>query len=181
MIFISWSRECGQLRLRKQLLFVKIIIDVNYFHKTLCKTFWIGLIFWIGQCSEYTEAQNKPGFWIRFWCWICQGSGYTTVKMSGLHKVLKMPEYVWIIHGYAWLCLNKLKSVWMAFVLHLFIVILYLKETYTVFLKSKNLIFPIVAGSIWFCVFLEWIFLQVRFQIHCYFCGPRVRESWYIQ
>ena len=69
---------------------------------------------------------NKPGLWI------CQGSeyasgseyvkgsGYTTVlNMPGLHRVLNMPEYAWIIPGYAWLCVNVLKCVW---------IILYLKE-----------------------------------------------------
>ena len=48
--------------------------------------------------------------------------------MPGLHRVLNMPEYAWIIPGYAWLSLNVLKSVWMAFVLHLLVVISYLKE-----------------------------------------------------
>ena len=34
-----------------------------------------------------------PGFWIYL------GSGYTTVlNMPGLHRVLKMPEYAWIIY-----------------------------------------------------------------------------------
>ena len=53
--------------------------------------------------------------------------------------VLNMSEF-WIYHGseyarftqgfeYAWLCLNVPKSVWMAFVLHLPIVIPYLKES----------------------------------------------------
>ena len=61
--------------------------------------------------------------------------------MPALHRVLNMPEYVCIIPGYAWLCLNVPKSVWMAFVLHLPIVISYLKELQTIFLESKNLIF----------------------------------------
>ena len=46
-------------------------------------------------------------------------------------------KYAWVTQGfeYAWLCLNEPKSVWMAFILHSPIVILYLKEQLTVFLK----------------------------------------------
>ena len=58
-----------------------------------------------------------------------------------------MPECAWIIPGYVYVCLNVPKFFWMAFVLHLPIVISYLKELYTVFLESKNLIFSIIAGS----------------------------------
>ena len=61
--------------------------------------------------------------------WICQGSGYTTVlNMPGLHRVLNMPEYTWIIPGNAWFYLNLPKSIGMAVVLHLPIVISYLNE-----------------------------------------------------
>ena len=48
--------------------------------------------------------------------------------MSGLPRVLNMLEYAWIIPGYDWLYLNVPKSVWIAFVLHLLIVINYLNE-----------------------------------------------------
>ena len=49
-----------------------------------------------------------------FWFWIYQGSGYTTVlNMPELRKALNIPEYAWIIPGYAWLCLNVSKSVWL--------------------------------------------------------------------
>ena len=82
---------------------------------------------------EYASALNIPGLWI------CQGSEYasdseyvrvldTVLNMPGLHGVLNMPEYAWIIPGYAWLCLNVPKSVWMVFASHLPIVIPYLKE-----------------------------------------------------
>ena len=64
--------------------------------------------------------------------------------------VLNMPGYVGIIPGYAWLCLNVLKSVWMAFVFHVLIVIPCVKEPYVVFLESKNLIFSIVFDFV-FC------------------------------
>ena len=56
-----------------------------------------------------------PGFWICFrylntsGFWIYHGS------MPGLHRVPNIPEYGWIIPGYAWLYLNLPRSVWMAF------------------------------------------------------------------
>ena len=52
-----------------------------------------------------------------------------------------MSEYASITPGYTWLYLNVHKYVWMAFVLHLLIVIPYLKERQTVFLESKSFIF----------------------------------------
>ena len=61
--------------------------------------------------------------------WIYHGSKYVSVTHGF--------EYAWVIPGYAWLCLNVPKPVWMAFVLHLSIVIPYLKEPYTVFLESE--------------------------------------------
>ena len=64
--------------------------------------------------------------------------------MPALHGVLNMPEYVCIIPGYAWLCLNVPKSVWMAFVLHLPILISYLKELQTIFFNWRYLILFIV-------------------------------------
>ena len=61
-----------------------------------------------------------------------QGSGSTIVLyMSGLHRALNMPEQF----------LDMSRSVWMAFVLHLSIVMLYLTESWTVFLNSEKLIF----------------------------------------
>ena len=88
---------------------------------------------------------NMWGFWI----------------YHGQHaRVTHGSQYVWIIHEYAWLCLNIPKSSWMAFALHLAILIPYLKEPQAVFLKSKNLIFSILAGSVSFCIFLDWMFLH---------------------
>ena len=48
------------------------------------------------------------------------------MKYAKLRRVLIMAEYAWIILGYAWLCLNVPKYVWMALVIHLAIVISYL-------------------------------------------------------
>ena len=153
MVFISWSKERGNLILQKYL--AKIIIVVNYFHKALhhkcLAVFWICLGFWIYQRSEYTRVRGfwvyqdceYAGFWTCFWFWICEDSGYTKVlnmhgtintnsninsfmKYAKLHRVLIMAEYAWIILGYAWLCLNVPKYVWMALVIHLAIVISYL-------------------------------------------------------
>ena len=93
-----------------QVYTMKIIIAVNYFRKTLhhrcLKSFWICLGFWICQRSEYTGVLNMPVLWI------CQGSGCTTVlNISGLHGSRNMPEYAWIILGYAWSCFFvKLKT-----------------------------------------------------------------------
>ena len=103
---------------------------------------------------------NMLGFWI-----------YHSFKYFRVRQGFK---HAWIIPEYVWLCLNVPKFVWMAFVLHSPIVILYPKKPWTVSLESKNLIFSIVAGSIWFCfLFLDWIFWQIRFQIRCYLWGPK--------
>ena len=45
------------------------------------------------------------------------------MKYAKLQGVLIMTEYVWMILGYAWLCLNVPKYVWMTFAIHLPIVI----------------------------------------------------------
>ena len=63
--------------------------------------------------------------------------------------ILNILEYATIIPGYTWLCLNVPKSVWMDFLLHLSIVIPYLKEHILFFLTSKNLKFPIADESTW--------------------------------
>ena len=117
--------------------------------------------FWIYQGPECAELLNMLLFWI-----------YHSLKYV---RVTPSSKYAWIISGHVWLCLNLPKFVWIAFVLHSPIVISYLKESYNVFLESKNLIFSIVAGSIWFFFFffLDWMFLQVRFQICYYLWGPK--------
>ena len=98
-------------------------------------------MFWKYWGLEYTRVVNILGFSICFRFWVCQGSGYTTVEYV---RVTQGSEYAWIIPGYVWLCLNLPKSVWMAFVLHLLIVIPYLREP---FFESKHLICSIVVGS----------------------------------
>ena len=40
---------------------------------------------------------NMSAFWIHM----------GVLNMPGLHRVLIMPEYAWIIPGYAWMCLNQ--------------------------------------------------------------------------
>ena len=93
--------------------------------------------------SEYARVLNMLLVLKMSEFWICHGSKYSRV-MQGF-------EYAWIITGYAWLCLNLPKSIWIAFVLHLPIVIPYLKEPWTVFLENENLIFfTKVAENIWF-------------------------------
>ena len=131
---------------------MKIIIAVNYFRKTIHGRCLRG--YELASDFQYANVLNIPGF-----C-IYQSSEYARVlnilpvlhisgfwiyhgSMPGLHRVLNMPECAQIIPGYGWLCLNVPKSVCMAFVLHFLIIIIYLKEPQTVFLKSKNLIFTL--------------------------------------
>ena len=62
--------------------------------------------FWKCQGSEYASSSE------------CQDSGYTTVLyLPELHRVLDMPKYAWIIHGYVWMCLNL--SEWLLFYIYL--------------------------------------------------------------
>ena len=146
---------------------------------------------------------NMPGFWIYQGSDYASGSEYARVTQSSEYARIIL-EHAWIIPGYALVCLimpeytktcvNMPKSAWMAFVLHFPIVIPWrlecvvtlfqrlhetrsysLKEHEPVFLKSwKRLI----------CIFvLDWLFLQVRFQICFYLWRPgkpktRDRESW---
>ena len=46
----------------------------------------------------FDRVLNVKGFWT---CESC--------NMLGLHRDLNMPEYVWIVPEYAWLCLNMPK------------------------------------------------------------------------
>ena len=118
----------------KILWFVKILGENNY---SFCKK----LIVDVWQVPEYIadlqyfSAPNIPGFWI------CQSSEYTSdseyvrildipwfLNVLELHRVLNIPECAWVIPGYTWLFMNVPKSVWMAFVFRLPIVIPCLKE-----------------------------------------------------
>ena len=62
---------------------------------------------------------------------------YSFMKYAKLHRVLIITGYARTILEYAWLCLNVPKYVWMAFVIHLPIVI----PSIDCFLESKNLMF----------------------------------------
>ena len=74
-----------------------------------------------------------------------KGSKYASICPNCSWICLFMPEYVRI-------CQNISKSSWMAFVLHISIVIpwLCLKESWAVFCKTQNLIFSKITESIWF-------------------------------
>ena len=124
--------------------------------------------------------------------WIQQGSeiasGYEYARVLNIPSVLLMPglhkEYAWICLNdseyamleYTRIYVNKLKSVWMTFILHFPIVIhtlsiwlsgylLHLlhntgsynspKKHEAVFLKRQNLIFSIVAEIIWWFFVLD--------------------------
>ena len=58
-----------------------------------------GLFTWICQVSQHTSALNIWGLWI------CYSSRYAMVlNMLGLHWPLNIPEYLWIVPEYVWLC-----------------------------------------------------------------------------
>ena len=99
------------------------------------------------------------GFWIclGFWFWLYHRSEYVNITLDS--------EYAWIIPEYAEIGVNVPKSAWMAFfpivipclLEHVCIYFnvytkleVSLKNCEAVFLKRQNLIFSVVAGSIWF-------------------------------
>ena len=131
--------------------------------------------FWIYQGCQCARVLNMllvlimSEFWIYHSCKNCQG--YTGFS-----------EYAWIIPGYAWLYLIMSKFVWIAFDLHLSIVIICVKEPWTVFSKIKNLTFSIVAESIWFCFRLNIFTSKIsNLLLHLGAEGDGERESWYNQ
>ena len=157
---------------------MKIIIAVNYFSKHFIADVWQGSEYALD--FEYSSVLNIPGFWIHQGCkyarllnmlLILIILGFCIYHSSKYVRVLNMTECVWIIPGYAWLWLNVPKSVWMVFVLHLPVVIPYLKEPYTVFWESKNLIFFYSGWKYLILFVLDWIFWQIRFQIAVTFGG----------
>ena len=129
---------------------------------------WPG--FWIHQDCKYARVLNMLLVLII--------SGFCIYHGSKYFRVPNMPEYVWMIPGYAWLCLNVPKSLWIPFALPLTIVIPYPKEPYTVFLESKNLIYFYSSWKYLILFVLEWIILQVRFQIVVTFGGRVSRGPW---
>ena len=99
--------------------------------------------FWTAQDSEYVSGSecarvlDIPGFWICLWFWIYHGSENARITQGS--------QYALIIPEYAGICGNMPKSVWMAFVLHLFerpqeTRGYSLKDHESVFLKRQNLI-----------------------------------------
>ena len=133
------------------------------------------------------------------------------LNMQGLHRVLNMPKCVWIVPEYAWLCLNMPeyawiyvnipKSVWTVFALHFFhcnplstLTRDYLfqrlrktrsyslKEHETVFLTRQDLIFLVVAGSMWFNFCFRLIIFASKISIFLLPFGTEGAgglESWY--
>ena len=66
---------------------------------------------------EYTKVLNMPMVLNIIWLWIHQGSEYASgLNVLGLHRVLNMPEFVWIISGYAWICIPE--YAWICLNLH---------------------------------------------------------------
>ena len=62
---------------------------VDNFHKTLHRNVW--------QNSEYP--------------FVSEFNYIRVLNMRGLHRVLNLPEYAWIISKHAWICLNMPKYV----------------------------------------------------------------------
>ena len=106
--------------------------------------------------------------------------------------VLNIAEYSWIcLVEYGRICVNIPKSVWTAFVLYFPIVFprflervvtyfyVYTKlevlvsEKMRLFSWRQNLIFSIVMLVFCLVFALDWILLQVRFQIYSHLWGPR--------
>ena len=123
---------------------MKIIIIVNYFWENAPSHMFHTVLnipgFWVYQSSEYAMILNISRLRICFLFCIYQGSKYVRVKEGSedayASLCLNMSEC-------ARICVNILSSAWMAFVLNFFIAV-------PVFLKRQTLIFPKVAGSIWF-------------------------------
>ena len=101
---------------------------------------------------------NMLGFWIYHsfkYVRVTQGSKYAGTCLNNSWICLIMRQFVKVCLN--WFCFTFAHCNPLS------------KGTIDCFLESKNLIFSIVAGSIWFCfLFLDWIFLQVRFQIYRY-------------
>ena len=152
MIFISRSRERRKLILRNYFsltVFTERFIVDAWHRRCLNKPWALNMPevlnipgFWTCQGSGYTVALNTARI-KQLWALnmpefsIHRGPEYT--RVPNMFLVLNMSgfwtyhcsEYARITQGfeYAWSCLNVPKSVWMAFVLHLPIVIPYLKES----------------------------------------------------
>ena len=110
-----WGKNYTCITNLHDIYFIKYI---NYFRKMLLGSeyarvlniseSWICLWFWIWQGSEQTSVLNKRGFWIYQGSEYASGSEFARVlNMSGLHRVLNMPEYAWLwLTEYAWIYLN---------------------------------------------------------------------------
>ena len=125
---------------------------------------------------EYGRFLNVPRFWICSWFeympefWICPGD-----------NVLIMPEYVWTVLIYTWICLNMpeyaekcvnvTKSAWMTFVLHFPIVIFCSYKTvvnyFNVYMKLEVIVWRNMrlvswSGKIWFFLVVAWSICFIR-------------------
>ena len=174
--------------------------------------FWICLRFWICQVCEYTWNLNMPlvlnipGFPGYLWFWVCKCSDYTRVlNMLMLHSVLDMPEFAWIIPEYVWIYLNMLehRSIYLLddfpFTFPhcnplsncrrgcLFQRLhenqnYILREYEAAFLMRQNLIFSLVAGSIWLNFCFRFNIFTTKISNFVWALGAKRaggRESWF--
>ena len=128
--------------------------------------------------SECASLLDIPGIWVYLGFWICQGFEYGSgskyekvLNVLGLDRLLNKPEYGWIILKYVWIYLNireyagvcvNMPIWWLLFyisplqsIINLKVWLLhfnvYMKlEVIAIFLTRQNLIFSLVARSIWF-------------------------------
>ena len=132
---------------------------------------------------EYARFLNIPGFWTYQGCkyprvlnmlLVMNMSGFWIYYSSKYARVTQDSVSAWICLNSFWICLIMPECVkiylnGLAFILYLLIVIPYLKEPLTVFLKSKKFDFFYSSWKYLILLFvLDWIFLQVRPQICCY-------------
>ena len=134
MIFISWSRERGNYFAMTFNLW-KHLQPLTILAKRFIVDVWQGSEY--ASDFEYASVLNIPAFWTYQVCeyarvlnmlMVLNMSGFWIYNSFKYVRVTESFEYAWIIPGYVWLCLNVPRSVWIAFVSYLHIVISYLKE-----------------------------------------------------
>ena len=121
-----------------------------------------------------------PEFWIGFWFWIFHGSKYASNSqyvrvwnMSGLQRVVNMPDYSWICMKSVFLqvpivipCLLERVITWFNKI--------YSLQYLRLFSWIHKIYFLYSGMDYLICLFiLQKIFLQLRFEICCYLLGLR--------
>ena len=125
-------------------------IAINNFHKILQSRLltgfwiWLGLWFWIYQGSEYAEFTRDSHY-----AWVC---------LSNFWMCLNMPKYAlmcpnppeWLLYYFPIVIPCLLERVLTYFNIYTLTRSCSQRDYEAIFLKRQNMIFSIVAGSIWF-------------------------------